>query len=297
VRAGINALTAALLIGVLIGLALTPDGRDWLRRPTFLFGSSANASANAPPVEPAAPPPVPAAPVAPVVTPLSARMAQGQLRVGVFGDSMADGLWTALYRDFKDTPGVTVTRFSEVSTGLSRYDYVDVQAKTARQLREQPVDVAVILFGTNDAQGISLDGQVHPFGSEGWKAAYAQRVRDLVGLLRTNDVQVYWVGLPRMKRASFDQKMSIINAVTAAEMARLGVAHIETVGLTSNADGGYEAYLASETGQRQLMRAGDGIHMSMAGYLRIADPVAERLRRDAGLVKGAEPVPAAPPAA
>jgi hypothetical protein len=32
------------------------------------------------------------------------------------------------------------------------------------------------------------------------------------------------------------------------------------------------------------MRANDGIHMSMAGYLRISGPVAERLKRDAGLI-------------
>ncbi|RZJ38946.1 MAG: DUF459 domain-containing protein, partial [Brevundimonas sp.] len=36
-------------------------------------------------------------------------------------------------------------------------------------------------------------------------------------------------------------------------------------------------------GKRTLMRANDGIHMSMAGYLRMSAPVAERLKRDAGL--------------
>ena len=35
------------------------------------------------------------------------------------------------------------------------------------------------------------------------------------------------------------------------------------------------------------MRANDGIHMSMAGYLRLTEPVAEMLRRDAGLDKAA----------
>ena len=210
-------------------------------------------------------------------------MARGQLRIGVFGDSMADGLWAALYRDLNSVSGVSVTKFSEVSTGLSRYDYVDIQAKTARQLDEQPMDVAVILFGTNDAQGISLDGEVHPFGSDGWKAAYAKRVDDLVALLRSRDVAVYWVGLPRMKRESFDARMSLINDVVAARMAALDVPYIDTVPLTANDAGGYEAYLPTESGRRTLMRANDGIHMSMAGYLRIGHPVAATLKHDAGL--------------
>ncbi len=282
-RAGINAVTAALVVGIVIGLAATPDGRGWLRRPTLLPGGMANASAGPEPVAPA-PRPMVAAPVAPTLTPLAQRAASGRLRIGVFGDSMADGLWTGLYREMRDQPGVTVTRFSEVSTGLSRYDYVDIQAKTARQIAEKPVDVAVILFGTNDAQGISLDGVVHDFGTEGWKAAYARRVDDLVAMLRGQDVAVYWVGLPTMKRPSFDAKMVLINDVVSSRMAALGVPYLETETLTENAEGEYDAYLPEMgTGRRRLMRANDGIHMSTAGYLRITEPVVARLKRDAGL--------------
>ncbi|WP_439472313.1 SGNH/GDSL hydrolase family protein [Brevundimonas sp.] len=288
-KAGINALTATFVVGVIAGLALTPDGREWMRRPTLLLGGQAAASA--PPSAEAEAAPV-VAPVAPVaaniaVTPLGERLAKGQLRIGVFGDSMADGLYAGLYRDLHDQPNVSVSKFSQVSTGLSRYDYVDIQAKTRGQLDEQPVDVAVVLFGTNDAQGIELDGTVHAFGTEGWKAAYAKRVTDLVTLLRSRDVAVYWVGLPRMKRETFDGRMALINGVVSERMRALGVPYIETTALTSNAEGGYEAYLPNDAGRRTLMRANDGIHMSMAGYLRMSAPVAERLKRDAGLT--AEP--------
>ena len=291
-RAGINAVTAAVVVGVLIGLALTPDGRGWLRRPTLMLGGDANASAGPEPIAPAVLPVVTAS-AAPVLMPLAERAARGQLRIGVFGDSMADGLWTGLYREMRDQPGVTVTKFSEVSTGLSRYDYVDIQAKTARQIAEQPIDAAVILFGTNDAQGISIDGEVHDFGTDGWKAAYARRVDDLVAMLRGQNVAVYWVGLPTMKRAGFDAKMMLINEVVSARMAALQVPYIETESITQNAEGEYDAYLPETgTGRRRLMRANDGIHMSMAGYLRITEPVAARLKRDAGL-----PGPVAEPAA
>lgn len=294
-RPGINALTAALVVGVALGLMLTPDGRQWLRHPTLMLGGSANASASPPQpaaiarvAPPAAPAPAAAPPKPePVSAPsaLRAKAAAGRLRIGVFGDSMADGLWTALYREMDGQPGVEVIKFSEVSTGLSRYDYVDVQAKTARQIADRPVDAAVVLFGANDAQAIELDGVIHDFGSDGWKAAYARRVDDLVGLLRGQGVAVYWVGLPKMKRASFDRRMSVINAVLAERMAALNVPLIETSALTSGPDGDYQAYLTDPaTGRPRLMRANDGIHMSMAGYLRIGAPVAERLRRDAGLI-------------
>jgi hypothetical protein len=296
-RAGINALTAAFVVGVVAGLALTPDGRAWMRQPTMMLGSRAEASPATPVPAAGAALPVAAAP-APVaaVTPLPARLAKGQLRIGVFGDSMADGLYAGLYRDLRDQPAVTVSKFSQVSTGLTRYDYVDVQTKTAAQLNDQPVDVAVILFGTNDAQGISTGGEVHPFGSDGWKAAYSKRVDDLVALLRSRDVAVYWVGLPRMKGGRFDGQMGLINEVVEARMTALGVPYIETLSATSNGDGEYEAYLPNAEGRRTLVRANDGIHMSMAGYLRMSAPVAARLKHDAGLDRIAAQPPVAPAA-
>jgi len=303
VKSGINALTAAFVAGVLGGLLLTQDGRQWLRSPTLLLGEQAAASAVSVAVDESAPPTSAAATLASTTlspqdpAALKAKAAQGRLRIGVFGDSMADGLYTALYRQLQDEKAVSVTKFSEVSTGLSRYDYVDIQAKTRRQIEDQPIDVAVVLFGTNDAQGISLDGQVHDFGTPGWKAAYARRVTDLVALLSERGVQVYWVGLPRMKRDGFDAKMALINAVVSERMTALGVPLIETTALTANAEGGYEAYLPGEAGKKVLMRANDGIHMSMAGYLRIARPVTERLKRDAGLDQPAPAAPVASPAA
>ena len=197
---------------------------------------------------------------------------------------MADGLWTALYRDLDGEGGVEVIKFSEVSTGLSRYDYVDIQAKTAGQITAQPIDVAIILFGTNDAQGIELDGAVHAFGTPGWRAAYARRVDDLVSLLRGRGTAVYWVGLPKMKRESFDEKMRLINEVVGGRMRALNVPWIETTSVTVGADGGYEAYLPEVPGGRpRLMRAHDGIHMTMAGYLRIAAPLADRLRAETSM--------------
>ena len=283
-RAGINALTVAFVVGVLAGLLLTPDGRAWLSHPTLMFGGQANASATAAETAAAEAPAEVEAPVAPTSS-LKARYADGTLTIGVFGDSMADGLWAALYRDLGDLDGVDVVKFSEVSTGLSRYDYVDIQAKSTRQLAEQPVDVAIVLFGTNDAQAIVIDGQIHPFGSDGWKAAYAQRVDNLVALMRSRGAEVYWVGLSRMKSSGLDGRMTIINDVVEARMIALGVPYFDTVTLTSNEAGGYEAYLSDEDGRRRLMRAGDGIHMSMSGYLRMADPVADRLKVDLGVAE------------
>ncbi|MBX9574707.1 MAG: DUF459 domain-containing protein [Caulobacteraceae bacterium] len=281
---GVNTVTAVFVAGVVGGLALTPDGRAWLRSPTLMLGGHANASASPPAAETPAAAPAPAQPVVQVQDASGLKAKAGNLRVGVFGDSMGDGVWAALYREFRNDASVEVTKFSEVSTGLSRYDYVNIQAKTQRQLDETPVDVAVVVFGTNDAQGIDEGGTIHDFGTPGWKAAYGRRIDDLVGLFQSRGVVVYWVGMPRMKRDGFDGRMAIVNEVVEARMKALGVPYIETVSLTSDTSGDYMPY-AEVGGRRKLMRANDGIHMSMDGYLRLAGPVEAAIRRDAGLAE------------
>ncbi len=202
-----------------------------------------------------------------------------RITIGVFGDSMADGLWAGLYREMRDGKNYDVVRFSQPSTGISRYDYVDIQEKTTEQLATRHVDIAVVLFGTNDEQGI-IDGRnVYAFNTPGWRQVYISRIDNLVALLRRNGARVYWVGLPKMGREGFDARAGILNSIYATRMAQLGVPFISTVAYTVDSKGGYDAYLPAD-GRRTLMRAKDGIHMTMAGYLRIASPVTQRIRAD-----------------
>lgn len=213
--------------------------------------------------------------------------------VGVFGDSMGDGLWAGLYRQLHDDKGYQVIRYSLASTGLARYDYIDVQKQTEKQLEGKHIDVAIVLFGANDEQGIISGGQVLPFASDGWKQVYGQRIDDLTGLLRQHGAAVYWVGLPRMKRPDYDRRAGVLNSVYAERAAALGMPFLDLVPATINDKGEYEAYLVPAGDDRpRLMRAKDGIHMTMAGYLRIAQPVTDRLRGDvdAALASAGAPV-------
>ena len=292
-------LLIGLAIGVVIGINLMPD-----TLPTMATPASASAPAQ-PATHAAAPAKAPVTPTkafaAPVLyaTPASpdvrlqlAKLATAgrTLNVGVFGDSLGDGVWAALYRDLHGEKGYNVIRLSQVSTGLSRYNYVDVQQKTVGQLATQHIDIAVFMFGANDQQGIEENGKIYPFGTDAWKTAYGRRVDNLVNTLRQQGAVIYWVGLPKMESHRFDDGAQLINAVLAQHMAALGAEFIPTVAITSDENGDYSAYLAEGASKtKKLMRANDGIHMSMAGYLRITAPVAGMIRRD--LAAAAPPAP------
>ena len=295
-------LLIGLAIGVVIGLNLGPDTFSPPPPPVV---AAANAATIAPAIAktPVAvartskTPLIAATPASPDVRLQLTKLAMSgrTLNVGVFGDSLGDGVWAALYRDLHGDKRFNVIRLSQVSTGLSRYNYVDVQQKTVGQLAAQHIDIAVFMFGANDQQGIVQDGKIYPFGADGWKVAYGHRVDNLVNTLRQQGAVVYWLGLPKMERHRFDDGASLINAVLAQHMAALGVEFLPTVALTSDENGDYSAYLA-EAGSKtkKLMRANDGIHMSMAGYLRIAAPAAGAIRRDLASAAPPAQIAAAP---
>jgi hypothetical protein len=296
---------AALAAGVFIGLNLAPDasGPPSPEPSAVAVQGTAPGALPAPapsPSTPTASPPAagPGALVPQPESPLQpARLAgtAAPLTIGVFGDSLGDGVWAGLYRDLHGDKSLDVLRLSQVSTGISRYNYVDIQAKTAAQLAARHVDIAVVMFGANDQQGIVDGGGIYPFGTDGWRAAYGRRVDKLVQTLRAQGAVVYWMGLPKMERDGFDRGAALINVLLQQHMAADGAVFVPTEPLTVDAQGRYSAYLPGPGGERRLMRANDGVHMSMAGYLRIAEPVAALIKRSVAGARAAVATPVTEP--
>jgi hypothetical protein len=246
---------------------------------------------------------VPAATVAHRTTdPLGPRLAmtiaQGRtIEIGVFGDSFGDGVWAGLYHQLHDDHGFEVHQFGQRSTGFTRYRSLNILEDVRRKLDRQPVDIAVVSFGANDTQGIFDQGHGNDFMSEGWQRIVTERVTAVVQLLRDRGAMVYWVGLPKMREARFDADIHAMNQFYAARMAALDVPYIETVPQTVDENGQYASYLPLQpgsTGERQVARTNDGIHMTIAGYIHVVRGLSDRIRSSVAQAR-AQADHAAPP--
>jgi len=225
------------------------------------------------------------------------------VRVGVFGDSFGDGIWSALYNQLSRKAGYQVIKYSQQATGFTRYKTLNLEEHDRARLAPAPVDIAVISFGANDMMGVADGGHVYALLTPKWKAAIARRVTSYVAMLRSQGAIVYWVGLPKMREAAYDADVVRMNAFYRDLMAQLGVAYIDTAPYSVDAEGRYAAYLPDPaTGKPVLMRANDGIHMSVNGYIRITRGLTGRIRSyvdqargQAGAGAPPPPVVAAPP--
>jgi hypothetical protein len=201
------------------------------------------------------------------------------VRVGVFGDSFGDGIWSALYNQLGRKSGYQVLKYSQQATGFTRYRTLNLEDHDRGRLANAPVDIAVISFGANDMMGVASGGHVYALLTPNWQAEIARRVTGYVGMLRAQGAIVYWVGLPKMRDAAYESDAVRMNGFYRQLMAQLGVPFIDTVSTSIDAGGQYSAYLPDPaSGRPMLMRANDGIHMSFAGYTRITRGLAARIR-------------------
>jgi hypothetical protein len=209
----------------------------------------------------------------------------GRVRVGVFGDSFGDGVYSALYRLLPAKAGFQVDKYSQQSTGFTRYRRLDLEQHDDQQIDGQPLDVAVIAFGANDAQGVCDGGHCGALMSKFWQKVISARVQAYVAMLRRHGATVYWVGLPVMRDAAFDSDARAMDEFYRGLMAELGVSYIDIRPLTVDAAGQYQAYYLDKDGSPKLFRAGDGIHMSMNGYIQVTKGLADRIRATVAAAK------------
>lgn len=264
-----------LTIGALVGISFYTEGKPFQE----LFEKAE---------------PIKAPPVAPISNPgkpqdcasnfpMSPRVAEAlrtnrPLRIGVFGDSFGDGIWAGTVQAFSGRKDVEIFRFSKESTGLTRYNSVNILEDTQTKLASQPIDIALFSYGANDTQGVWADGKAAPYMSPAWQQVVGGRARDIVQLVQGQGIALGWIGLPVMRRASFDAQIQQMNGFYEEVMCKLGVPFVKTMGVTQGPDGGFSKELKDpDTGKKYIARADDGIHMSVHGYRVMARPLLNKI--------------------
>lgn len=219
----------------------------------------------------------------------------GGTRVLVLGDSMiAGGFGLYLARALGDEHGYDVTRRGKSSSGLSRPDFFDWVAEAKRLVGDTPYDATVVMFGGNDVQGQYMSkGEWIRWEDEGWSEEYARRVNALSEIVAPQGQQLFWIGMPVMRPSKFHARVQRVNTIYRAEMAiRPNALFVDIWSVLADEDGEYSDHIyltppddqnevpedvgaadpeagakakAKAKRKKVLVRAGDGIHLTVAG--------------------------------
>ena len=213
-------------------------------------------------------------------------------RVVVLGDSLGEGLWSGLYRAFEDDATIEFIQQSKRSTGFARTDSFDWNKELADLLKNDTYQIAIVMFGA-EGQPIRSGRDWLKVGSDGWREIYGQRVEAFIKKLRQANIAVYWVGLPVMRSPGQSTDAEAMNDLFREKAFINGAKFIDIWNGFTDESGRYSAYGPDMTGQVKRLRADDGVHFTMRGYLKLAHFVEKELRRDLNLAKLERNIPLA----
>ena len=201
-----------------------------------------------------------------------------RLRVAVFGDSLGDGMYAGLTQVTAGMKGIRVQRYSRANTGIVRSDRYNWN-KAAKKLSTKPMDVAVLVFGANDIQGIRTGGKRYYFGHKRWKQHYTDRVTRIIQNFRKRRVKVYVVGLPIVRQPKVRKGYAYINKIFRQVAKKNGATYIETWSTFADSQGRYTPSYRIK-GRARNIRQKDGIHFTMDGYRIYARRALKVLRKN-----------------
>jgi hypothetical protein len=214
-------------------------------------------------------------------------------RLAVFGDSLADGVWSGLSRAFENDRTVETLRKSRASTGFSRPQTYDWNAALKEMLAQEKIHIAVILIGINDTGPLRAKEGALKLGSDEWREAYGARLETFTRQLKAKGVGVYWVGLPIMRSPQQNEDIQVLNEIFRERAFVNGVKFIDTWNGFADQFGRYSAFGPDLSGQVRRLRVDDGVHFTVKGYEKLAHFVEREIRRDLNFAKAERNIPLA----
>ncbi len=248
----------------------------------------------------------------------------------VLGDSLADWLAYGLEEALAETPEIGVVRKARAGSGLIRYDLRNEAQDWAQAIREilatdKPAYL-VMMIGLNDRQAIRVrQGQARPttppgektqdqeqepedaerqaeaqrqrapgiyeFQSERWEELYVRRIDDVIAVLKSRGVPVFWVGLPPLRGQKATNDAAYLNDLFRAQAEKAGIVYVDVWDGFVDEQGRFTLQGPDFEGQNRRLRAGDGIHFTKAGARKLAHYLEREINRVAPLQAMAVAVP------
>jgi hypothetical protein len=132
----------------------------------------------------------------------------------------------------------------------------------------------------------------YDFHTDKWAELYGKRVDDMIAALKSKGVPVLWVGLPAVYGTKSTGDMSYFDEIFRARAERAGIVYVDIWDGFVDESGRYVTQGPDFEGQIRRLRTGDGVHFTKAGAVKLAQYVAQDLRR----VMSSHVVPVALPA-
>jgi hypothetical protein len=190
------------------------------------------------------------------------------------GDSLGEDLGNGMGDVLGSDPLTHVIPEAVGYTGLARPDYYDWPLHLQQELSQYHPGAVVVMLGGDDGQNFIDGGRFVQFGTSLWHTVYSARVGNLMNEATGAGAHVFWVGMPIMGQQYLSNEMALENQVFQQQAAiHPGVTYFSSWALFANSAGQYSQYLPGPSGALEMMRDPDGVHLTGAGWDRLANAI------------------------
>lgn len=197
----------------------------------------------------------------------------------VMGDFMASGIADGLKTAYRKVPNITVSKKTSGSSTIVRPDYYNWPEKSVEWITEFRPNTVVFNIGSNDRQDMKVSGLTVEFGKEDWWIEYRRRVAELVSTIRSQNVNLLWVGVPSFKYKKMTADILAFNGIYREEVEKVGGVFVDIWDGFVDVEGNF-IYTGSDiNGQQVRLRSSDGINLTTAGKRKIAFYVEKPAKR------------------
>ena len=169
-----------------------------------------------------------------------------------------------------------VIDLSKQSTGLASKKSFDWQKTLDTALSENGgVKLVVVLLGANDVWEYRAGGKSYGIKTPRWREFYVSRVREIYDTAHSHGAGVFWIAMPCMQKADFEEKIEILNKIYAGASEEFGGYFMQTSPFVCE-NGKFKTYLKRGSSLVRV-RQDDGIHMSKEGCESVAKEILSRI--------------------
>jgi hypothetical protein len=200
------------------------------------------------------------------------------VHIAFVGDSMADGLWGAMFRRLgKDkclAEKIKLFRHAKNGTGLTRLDQYNWIDEVAALATDPGADLFVGSFGINDRQSIVDPAKTRTeYGGPAFDGRYEALVEDVIQSALSHGSSMLVMGLPVMLDPAANADATEKNRLFAEAVAKIASPRAVYVPPWRSQPGAdeYKPFLANANNAMVQVRAPDGVHFTTAGYDMVMD--------------------------
>jgi len=168
------------------------------------------------------------------------------------------------------------------NSGLSEPSYTNWPVRLRQALANRPAPEAVVFMaGANDGVAIRTTSGTLEYGTAAWNTEYSRRAGEIMDIVGQSGARFYYIGQPIMRESKQNRIANDINiAIVKAAASRPWVTYIDSWSLLTDRDGNYSTYLENTAGETVKARADDGIHLTSASTVWVAEATYAPIRKE-----------------